>query len=112
MPRDASPDRTSSQRPAQAGGGGRILLTYFSRRGENYWNGGGRNLKVGNTEVLARAISVRLERDVHRIEASVDPRNVASARLIESLGFEHEGTAVAEHFCISESPRFSADTEG
>ena len=33
--------------------------------------------------------------DVHRIEASIDPRNVASARVIESLGFEHEGTAVA-----------------
>jgi flavodoxin len=71
-PRDARPDRTRSPQPAQAGGGGRILLAYFSRRGENYWNGGRRNLKVGNTEVLARAISVRLDCDAHRIEA-VDP---------------------------------------
>jgi hypothetical protein len=71
-PRDARPGRTGSPRPAQAGGGGRILLAYFSRRGENYWNGGRRNLEVGNTEVLARAIGGRLDCDVHRIEA-VDP---------------------------------------
>jgi flavodoxin len=51
---------------------GRILLAYFSRPGENYWNGGRRNLEVGNTEVLARAISARLACDVHRIEAA-DP---------------------------------------
>jgi flavodoxin len=71
-PRDTRPDRTRSPRPAQTGGGGRILLAYFSRPGENYWNGGRRNLKVGNTEVLARAISARLDCDVHRIEAA-DP---------------------------------------
>lgn len=32
---------------------------------------------------------------VHRIEASLDPANVASARLIERLGFEFEGTSVS-----------------
>jgi flavodoxin len=67
--RDARADPTQ---PAQAAGGGRILLAYFSRPGENYWNGGRRNLKVGNTEVLARAISARLDCDVHRIQAA-DP---------------------------------------
>ncbi len=50
----------------------RILLAYFSRPGENYWNGGRRNLKVGNTEVLARTIRARLGCDVHRILAA-DP---------------------------------------
>jgi flavodoxin len=45
---------------------------YFSRPGENYWNGGRRNLRVGNTEVLAGLISERLDCDVRRIEAS-DP---------------------------------------
>jgi flavodoxin len=69
---DARPDPTRSPEPAQAEGGGGILLAYFSRPGENYWNGGRRNLKVGNTQVLARAISARLDCDVHRIEA-VDP---------------------------------------
>ena len=65
--RDARADPTQ---PAQAAGGGRILLAYFSRPGENYWNGGRRNLKDGNTEVLARAISARLDCEVHRIEAA------------------------------------------
>ena len=50
-------------------GRGRILLAYFSRPGENYWYGGRRDLEVGNTEVLARMISARLDCDVHRIEA-------------------------------------------
>jgi hypothetical protein len=31
----------------------RVLLAYFSRAGENYWYGGRRDLRVGNTEVLA-----------------------------------------------------------
>jgi flavodoxin len=52
------------------GGESRVLLAYFSRPGENYRNGGRRNLKVGNTKVLARAISARLDCDVHRIEAA------------------------------------------
>jgi flavodoxin len=52
--------------------GGRVLLAYFSRPGENWWNGGRRFLEVGNTEVLARAISARLDCDVHRIEPA-DP---------------------------------------
>ena len=51
-------------------GRGRILLAYFSRPGENYWYGGRRSLKVGNTEVLARIISARLDCDVHRIRAA------------------------------------------
>jgi flavodoxin len=58
--------------PRPQAGRGRILLAYFSRPGENYWYGGRRNLEVGNTEVLARMISARLDCDVHRIEA-VDP---------------------------------------
>ena len=32
---------------------------------------------------------------LHRVQASLDPRNVASARLLERLGFRHEGTAIA-----------------
>jgi flavodoxin len=65
---DARPDPGRRSGPDRAGGG-RILLAYFSRPGENYWNGGRRDLSVGNTEVLARMIRARLDCDVHRIEA-------------------------------------------
>jgi flavodoxin len=50
----------------------RVLLAYFSRPGENYWYGGRRNLKVGNTEVVSRMIADRLRIDSHRVEPA-DP---------------------------------------
>jgi flavodoxin len=71
-PRTARPDPTRTPPPARSDSAEQILLAYFSRPGENYWNGGRRNLKVGNTEALAQAISARLDCDVHRIEAA-DP---------------------------------------
>lgn len=33
-----------------------ILIVYYSRKGENYWNGGIRNLTKGNTEIVAEMI--------------------------------------------------------
>jgi flavodoxin len=68
---DAGPDRDRRERPTPAEEE-RVLLAYFSRPGENYWNGGRRNLRVGNTEVLAGMIAERLDCEVHRIEAA-DP---------------------------------------
>ncbi|MER5913936.1 flavodoxin [Streptomyces sp. NPDC001982] len=63
----------SSERPTStASAGKRVLLAYFSRPGENYYYGGRTDLKIGNTEVLARMISELIECDVHRIEAA-DP---------------------------------------
>ncbi|MFJ4075498.1 MULTISPECIES: flavodoxin [unclassified Curtobacterium] len=50
----------------------RVLLAYFSRPGENYWNGGRRTIDTGNTEVLAGLIGDRIDCDVVRIEAA-DP---------------------------------------
>lgn len=35
----------------------RILIVYYSRRGENYWNGSIRNLSRGNTEIVAEMIA-------------------------------------------------------
>src|SRR4051795_4206428 len=64
----AATDAAREPRPDRRGRN-RILLGYFSRRGENYWNGGRRDLEIGNTEVLARLISARLDCDVHRIRA-------------------------------------------
>ena len=49
-----------------------MLLAYFSRAGENYHYGGRRDLKVGNTEVLARMIAGLTTVDVYRIGAA-DP---------------------------------------
>jgi flavodoxin len=68
-PDDARPEAQSRERPAPAAGG-TVLLAYFSRARENYWNGGRRNLRVGNTELLAGLIADRLDCDVHRIEAA------------------------------------------
>ncbi|WP_105974294.1 flavodoxin [Streptomyces geranii] len=69
---DDTPEEAGERPAAAPSSGKRVLLAYFSRPGENYFNGGRTNLKVGNTEVLARMISEHIECDVHRIEA-VDP---------------------------------------
>lgn len=50
----------------------RVLLAFFSRPGENYWNGGRRILETGNTEVPADLIRERIDCDVYRIDAA-DP---------------------------------------
>jgi flavodoxin len=71
-PRDARPNPPRRPQPARRQGADRVVLAYFSRPGENYWNGGRRVLDVGNTEVLAGAIRARLDCDVHRIEPA-DP---------------------------------------
>ncbi|MEV6493894.1 flavodoxin [Actinoplanes sp. NPDC051633] len=57
--------------PASSSGSA-VLLAYFSRAGENWFNGGRRRLTVGNTEVVAGMIGRLIGCDVHRIEAA-DP---------------------------------------
>ncbi|MBX7435207.1 NAD(P)H-dependent oxidoreductase [Mycobacterium sp. Y57] len=49
-----------------------VLLAYFSRPGENYFNGGRIDLDVGNTEVLAKLIAATVPVTTYRIEAA-DP---------------------------------------
>ncbi|MCG5221163.1 flavodoxin [Streptosporangium soli] len=61
----------ATRRPTAAAGRP-VLLAYFSRPGENYHYGGRRNLRIGNTQVLAQMISERLDCDVYRIQAA-DP---------------------------------------
>lgn len=64
---------SSSVAPGTAGTASRkVLLAYFSRAGENYFNGGRTVLEVGNTKVLAGMIAERVACDVYEIEA-VDP---------------------------------------
>jgi RimJ/RimL family protein N-acetyltransferase len=44
------------------------------------------------TEAVGRLLEhLFVERDLHRVSAEVDARNVASARLLERLGFQQEG---------------------
>lgn len=50
--------------------GGRVLLAYFSRAGENYYYGGRTTLTVGNTEALAGMIADKIACDLYRIEAA------------------------------------------
>ena len=60
----------SAERPA--GGNSATLMVYFSRAGENYWNGGRRVLEEGNTAVIAAMIADLTGVDTYRIEAA-DP---------------------------------------
>lgn len=46
----------------------RILIAYFSRKGNNYVNGDIINLAVGNTEVIARKLQNLVEGDLFHIE--------------------------------------------
>lgn len=47
-----------------------VLLAYFSRAGENYFNGGRTTLEVGNTAVLARMMAGLVDVDLFEITAA------------------------------------------
>ncbi len=50
---------------------GKTLIAYYSRRGENYVNGSIKNLKLGNTEVVADKIKALLpDADMFRIDTT------------------------------------------
>lgn len=59
----ASPVVFSEEKPMS-----RILIAYYSRRGENYWSDGTKNLPVGNTERLARKIQAFVGGDLYEID--------------------------------------------
>ncbi len=44
------------------------LIVYFSRTGENYWNGSIKNLQKGNTEIVAEMIADITGGDLFRVE--------------------------------------------
>ena len=46
----------------------RNLILYYSRRGENYWNGSIRNLEKGNTEIVAEVIQKAVGGDLFQVE--------------------------------------------
>lgn len=45
------------------------LIIYYSRKGENYWNGGFKDLKKGNTEVVAEYIQKAVGGDLFEVES-------------------------------------------
>lgn len=59
----ASPVAFSEEKPMS-----RILIAFYSRRGENYWSGGTKNLAVGNTERLAQKIQALVGGDLYEID--------------------------------------------
>lgn len=46
----------------------KIITVYYSRKGENYWNGGVKNLKKGNTEIVAEFIQKAVGGDLFEVE--------------------------------------------
>lgn len=47
---------------------GKILIVYYSRKGENYWNGRVKNLQKGNTEIVAEMIAKITGGDLFKVE--------------------------------------------
>ena len=45
-----------------------ILIVYFSRKGENYWSGGIKNLSKGNTEIVAEMIQEAVGGELFEVE--------------------------------------------
>jgi flavodoxin len=66
------PAPPSPASPAAGSGSSRVLLAFFSRAGENYFNGSRTFLEVGNTQVVADMIAAAAAVDVFPIEAA-DP---------------------------------------
>ncbi|MBP5736178.1 MAG: NAD(P)H-dependent oxidoreductase [Acidaminococcaceae bacterium] len=46
----------------------KILIAYYSRKGQNYWNGSIKNLAKGNTETVAEMIQKTVGGDLFEIE--------------------------------------------
>ena len=44
------------------------LIVYYSRKGENYWNGSIKNLTKGNTAIAAEYIHKAVGRDLFEVE--------------------------------------------
>lgn len=44
------------------------LIAYYSRRGQNYVSGSIKDLKIGNTEAVAKMIQAQMDADLFEIE--------------------------------------------
>ena len=64
-----APTPTESTTPMPQTTADETIVVYFSRAGENYYNGGRRTLATGNTKVLAQMLIDRLGCDSYEIQA-------------------------------------------
>ncbi|XVX21206.1 flavodoxin [Actinomycetota bacterium] len=67
---DAAGPRVQTVDTGPATSGLKPLLVYFSRPGENYFNGGRTDLAVGNTAVMAQVIGELIDVDMHELRAA------------------------------------------
>ena len=71
------------------------LIVYYSRKGENYWNGSIKNLKKGNTEIVAEFIQRAVGGDLFEIE-TVKPYSDSYMNCIEEAKKELNSNARPE----------------
>lgn len=68
------------------------LIIYYSRTGENYWNGSIKNLDKGNTEIVAEFIQKAVGGDLFRVE-TVDSYAADYYKCIEEAQREFKANA-------------------
>ena len=85
---------------------GRVQLTgimrgVFQNAHLGYWIDGAHQRRGFTTEAVAATLAfVFTEARLHRVQVAIMPRNVASLRVVEKLGFRREGYA-ERYLCIA-----------
>lgn len=82
----------------------KILIAYFSHAGQNYSHGGIKNLKVGNTEVVAKKLHEMLDSDLFYIDTvqkypDDHIKKIAVAKREYEQNARPELTAKVENMC-------------
>ena len=65
----------------------KILIVYYSRKGENYWNGGLKNIAKGNTERIAEFIQKTVGGDLFEVD-TIKPYSESYMTCIEEAKAE------------------------
>ena len=73
----------------------KILIVYYSRKGENYWNGGLRHIDKGNTERVAEFIQKAVGGDLFEVD-TVKPYSESYMTCIEEAKQELRAKARPE----------------
>ncbi|MBR1862897.1 MAG: flavodoxin, partial [Ruminococcus sp.] len=73
----------------------KILIVYYSRKGENYWNGGLKHIEKGNTERVAEFIQKAVGGDLFEVD-TVKPYSESYMTCIEEAKQELRAKARPE----------------